>query len=173
MVYLTLYIYLLRNFQAVLWLVWELNVLGDWNRMYISRYSLIKKNKEKSAYLRWLTLKCLNYFQDQNWKYFIQNFTFIWNTISKTSRFGNFWKYDKLDICILKYQRGDKCFTDGNGPDVFVKCAYEWPKPNTELNKKWNTYETLGQGTQCDKSPPPSYYNQLCRAYYDKIKDLE
>ena len=116
------------------------------------------------------------YFQDQN--------TSLINTTKFTSHHNSFIQTFYTSLLLLRVwpirymhskisKRADKCFTDGNGPDVFVKCAYEWPKPNTELDKKWNTYETLGQGTQCDKSPPPSYYNQLCRAYYDKIKDLE
>ena len=73
-----------------------------------------------------------------------------------------------LLVYIRTYLRKDKCFTNGNGPEVFQKCASKWVAPNEKLNK-WDKYNDQ---IQCTHAPPPSSYNTLCKAYYDKVESL-
>ena len=77
-------------------------------------------------------------------------------------------KYYSLLVYIRTYLRKDKCFTNGNGPEVFQKCASKWVAPNEKLNK-WEKYNVQ---IKCTHAPPPSSYNKLCKAYYDKVESL-
>ena len=79
-----------------------------------------------------------------------------------------FWRKLFNQEYILTYLRKDKCFTNEHGPEVFQKCAPKWVAPNDELNK-FQEYDAI-QG--CVQVPPPSSYNTLCKAYYDKVESL-
>ena len=67
----------------------------------------------------------------------------------------------------------EKCFTDGNGPDVFKKCSKIWVHP--DLSKYKDDYDrydqTQGHGA-CDFSPPPSAHDEVCKSFHEKIKEL-
>ena len=69
---------------------------------------------------------------------------------------------------IVAEKEKDKCFTDGNGPVVFQKCAPEWVSDPPRKND-YDLYETE---VGCSYQPPPSATDELCRKYHEKIKAL-
>ena len=81
-----------------------------------------------------------------------------------------FWRKLFNREYILTYLRKDKCFTNEHGPEVFQKCAPKWVAPNEKLNKWGDGYKYVQE--KCTHVPPPSSYNTLCKAYYDKVESL-
>ena len=68
--------------------------------------------------------------------------------------------------------RYDRCFTDGNGPDVFQKCTTHWVHPDMRTKDDYDRYDqTQGHGA-CDFTAPPSAHNKVCKSFHEKIKEL-
>ena len=61
--------------------------------------------------------------------------------------------------------------TDGNGPEVFQKCAVEWVDPRQTMTDSTGRYIFYKKG--CSSMDPPSSTNELCNIFHKKIQELK
>ena len=66
----------------------------------------------------------------------------------------------------------ERCFTDGNGPDVFTKCAKKWVAPNHMTVDEYRYYDDVDGNGECSKRKLPSALNEVCLTFHDKIEEL-
>ena len=59
--------------------------------------------------------------------------------------------------------------TDGNGPEVFQKCAVEWVDPRQKMTDNTGRYIFYKKG--CSSMDPPSSTNELCNIFHISRKD--
>ena len=80
--------------------------------------------------------------------------------------------YEKIIQCFISKRRS-KCFTDGNGPEVFKKCAYSWVNLNEE-KKDWRDgkYINVDGNGACSQRLTPSSHDKLCKLFNDQIQKL-
>ena len=91
---------------------------------------------------------------------------------------GDSWKNKKaLQLSVLKNlfvrPNSERCFTDGNGPDVFKKCAYKWVTPDNNATDDYGLLEDPDGNGQCSFRLPPSALDEVCLSFHKKIKELQ
>jgi len=64
------------------------------------------------------------------------------------------------------------CFTDGNGPEMFKRCATKWVRP--DKRNVTNAYDKLEEvvGPPCDFDDPPSSLDEVCKHFHEEIEKL-
>ena len=76
------------------------------------------------------------------------------------------------DDCNIPCFRGP-CFTDGNGPEVFVQCSTGWIMNGMDGRDDFNHYKDVFGNQGCEMGrPPPSAENEICKKFHAKIKQL-
>ena len=67
-----------------------------------------------------------------------------------------------------------KCYTNGNGPEVFKQCAKAWVSlPDNETDYDGQYEQLVGQGGCEFGMEPPSADNQICKKFHSKIAQLK
>ena len=85
---------------------------------------------------------------------------------------------------------GDRCFTDGSGPEVkkifqslkifqrlkhfgqvFQQCAPRWVDERTQSRDNYGKFERIQN--KCSRRKPPSYSDEICRSFHQKIKKIQ
>ena len=75
-------------------------------------------------------------------------------------------------LIVFTRTTSERCFTDGNGPDVFKKCAYKWAAPDRiEKDDYGHFNEPDGYG-MCSFNEPPSALDEVCSSFHKKIEEL-
>ena len=75
-------------------------------------------------------------------------------------------------MALTRSCRQQRCFTDGNGPDVFQKCALRWVQPHQKTLDEYGQYQNTEGNGRCSKLPPPSVQDKVCKSFHDKIAEL-
>ena len=75
-------------------------------------------------------------------------------------------------LTMTRYTRKQHCFTDGNGPEVFKKCALKWVSPHEKILDDFGQYENTDGHWGCSTMPPPSAQNELCKTLHGNIEQL-
>ena len=70
----------------------------------------------------------------------------------------------------MQFQNRKRCFTDGNGPEVFQQCAPEWVDRRTNTTDKYGKYVRVQRN--CLRGPPPSTSDQICKTFHERIKRI-
>ena len=73
----------------------------------------------------------------------------------------------------IRSGKNERCFTDGNGPDVFQKCALEWISPDETGKDPYNRYEYTDGHGRCSRHNPPSAHDKVCKSFHEKIAELK
>ena len=71
----------------------------------------------------------------------------------------------------MEFKDPRRCFTDGNGPEVFQPCAPEWVDGRTQSKNKFGQFDKVLRG--CLQEEPPSYRDHICRRFYEKLKKIQ
>ena len=86
-----------------------------------------------------------------------------------------FTPVERFPIILAFIRRvSERCFTDGNGPEVFKQCAKEWVSPDRISSKDdYGQYEDTDGHGRCSQETPPSALDELCKTFHEKIKELQ
>merc|ERR1719233_2531439 len=73
-----------------------------------------------------------------------------------------------------KRQSTPICWTDGNGPEMFQRCADKWVRSDKRDQKnEYDLYEDVWERSAgCEFNDPPSSLNEVCKHFHEKIKQL-
>ena len=63
-----------------------------------------------------------------------------------------------------------KCFTNGDGPDVFQQCSPRWVDPRMPEKDDYQQHQNVKK--LCYKGPPPSEMNKICKKFHEKLSIL-
>ena len=65
------------------------------------------------------------------------------------------------------------CYTDGNGPEVFRRCADQWAGPDDLEKDNYGQYENkYNRINGCATNDPPSSLNEVCKHFHERIEEL-
>ena len=75
------------------------------------------------------------------------------------------------ELSSINIQRNEKCFTDGNGPEVFQPCSGLFVGPQSMQKDRFGRFIQAQFG--CTNGDPPSMSDEICHNFYDKIENLK
>eukprot|EP00091_Calanus_sinicus_P018816 TRINITY_DN4424_c0_g1_i1.p1 TRINITY_DN4424_c0_g1~~TRINITY_DN4424_c0_g1_i1.p1 ORF type:complete len:190 (-),score=22.94 TRINITY_DN4424_c0_g1_i1:2-571(-) len=69
-------------------------------------------------------------------------------------------------------EKKGRCFTDGNGPDVFQQCAMKWVSPNNQEKDEYGMYPNTEGNGKCSMGPTPSANDNVCKTFHEELKNI-